>query len=1126
MLPMGMQAQYTIYPVPHVQTAGTGKVDFTPQVNVICEGVDRVTQDRVRQVLTEHGLEPQFAEAASPSLSNLYIGVRRGEGAVNQKAAQLGLDFGVFALNNKYDRHLLSLSDGGEGRADLLILGEHSDAAFYGLASLEQIFDQGTTQLDCVTISDYADQKERGVIEGFYGLPYSLDARKELFRYMARYKMNTYMYGPKTDVYHSGQWRDPYPVSVTEQQEASGYMTQDKMRELATTATENKVNLIWAIHPGNALMYNDNAVSDIMTKFTSMYSLGFRQFAVFCDDVAVPNDDATMKVTADRITDIQHQIEQKWNVTYNEAADTVRSLQFVPQIYCRSFAGSEDQFNRFFRALSAIPENVTVYQTGWGVWSVPNDGDFNLFKEQFGREVAWWWNYPCNDNGSGPNEVYPLDMYSNFFDMPNVNSSARLPQEITASSQGIVCNPMEQPIVSKTALFSAGDFGWNNRGFDNLQSWEASFKSLFPGNPRAAESYRFLAPYLSKNEPESLNSAINTYKIRKDPAPLQELLGRIAEECSYMLGLESSSVDGERLLIQDLKPWLNRLKDMADVTSQLLTIRASEADLDELWPTFVAQNKAADELSTAERYMAYHFSGFGSSGISKQPRLAHASYRYLTPFVEYMQQNAIKDKYTAPKAQTRAEGITNVADGKVAAAGAGTQPTIVIRTATTLNQGDYVGLKLVEPSYLKSLEVDDTLQQNYTVMVSADGKQWDKVTDFETAPKGYVRYTVLLNEGAEPRSIVLKTGQFRANLLTAPKVETTTIPEAELYENHGASYMTDGKYDTYTCIKRDQKVGDAYIVKLKEATPINRVRICMGTTNGDYMAEGRVQLSEDGQKWTDMTIAGTIDVVYTLAKKQNMDIAPEVKACDFDGRGKTAQYVRLYVTKIQSAPKWLRLYEIEVNGDLKQPRMEDKYGMEQDNATDGNLSTSTAGASNSGEFVYHLSDFAMLDGLKIYADPTTLDNASFSVSNDGKEWQSVTAETATGVLQFTMDEATRNAVAFKVTWTGETVPVLYEILEQTDASALPPVTSIDRIETGSAAGQSALVLRDGRLVVESAAGLRTVEVYDMQGRKVMSYRAEGTHSATVPMVGLKGGAAVVKVTLADGTQQSAKVVMK
>ena len=50
----------------------------------------------------------------------------------------------------------------------------------------------------------------RGVIEGFYGPPWSHDARLALVDFLAARQMNAYVYAPKSDPKHREAWRDPY----------------------------------------------------------------------------------------------------------------------------------------------------------------------------------------------------------------------------------------------------------------------------------------------------------------------------------------------------------------------------------------------------------------------------------------------------------------------------------------------------------------------------------------------------------------------------------------------------------------------------------------------------------------------------------------------------------------------------------------------------------------------------------------------------------------------------------------------------------------------------------------------------------------------------------------------------
>ena len=52
MLPAPALAQYTIYPVPQEQVAGTGTLSMTKEVCIVCEpGIDYATQLRAREVL-------------------------------------------------------------------------------------------------------------------------------------------------------------------------------------------------------------------------------------------------------------------------------------------------------------------------------------------------------------------------------------------------------------------------------------------------------------------------------------------------------------------------------------------------------------------------------------------------------------------------------------------------------------------------------------------------------------------------------------------------------------------------------------------------------------------------------------------------------------------------------------------------------------------------------------------------------------------------------------------------------------------------------------------------------------------------------------------------------------------
>jgi len=50
-----------------------------------------------------------------------------------------------------------------------------------------------------------------GVIEGFYGPPWSHQDRLDILRFMGRVGLNVYVYAPKDDPYHRTRWREAYP---------------------------------------------------------------------------------------------------------------------------------------------------------------------------------------------------------------------------------------------------------------------------------------------------------------------------------------------------------------------------------------------------------------------------------------------------------------------------------------------------------------------------------------------------------------------------------------------------------------------------------------------------------------------------------------------------------------------------------------------------------------------------------------------------------------------------------------------------------------------------------------------------------------------------------------------------
>ena len=565
------QEKYTIYPIPHRQDSGDGTACLSATVNIVAgPQIDAATYNRAVRVLESAGLKAVKSDRIAKSASNLVLGVAGSGDRADLMADRYRLDRSLFSLE-KYDRHILCLRGGSGSPAQIVILGENTDATFCGLASLEQILDKGTSDLQCVTIYDYADIRNRGVIEGYYGVPYSAAVTKDLFEFMARYKMNTYMYGAKSDPYHSRYWAEPYPTEITEEQKSIGYLSQDMLREITEVSHATKVNFIWAIHPGAAFTdASDKDVnSRIMNKLESMYDLGVRQFGVFVDDVGVPYDEPTLRLCANRLADLQNRIDARWNAPGTVPSDTVKALNYVPQLYAYSWTSRENA-RRFFESLATTPQKINIYITGRAVWTVPNNEDIEIVRDFLGRSTGWWWNYPCNDNDM--TKLFPMDIYTNFRDERHIDKLARL--EPLKDEKTLVINPMQQGEVSKITLFSVADYSWNNAAFNNEQSFAAAIPAVF-GRDRA-EAYATLAPYLRYFDEEALSIDVRNYRasVREGhprPAALVGKLSGVIAACGEIKALETSSCESDRLMWEDIRPYVLKLEALSREAVTLLS---------------------------------------------------------------------------------------------------------------------------------------------------------------------------------------------------------------------------------------------------------------------------------------------------------------------------------------------------------------------------------------------------------------------------------------------------------------------------------------------------------------------------------------------------------------------------
>jgi protein O-GlcNAcase/histone acetyltransferase len=114
-----------------------------------------------------------------------------------------------------------------------------------------------------------------GVIEGFYGQPWSPAERLELFDWMADWGLNTYLYAPKDDLKHRALWRELYSASEAEE-----------LGRLIRACEQRGLRFIYALSPGLDIRYGDEAdLGRLKQRFDQMLASGCGHFALLFDDI-------------------------------------------------------------------------------------------------------------------------------------------------------------------------------------------------------------------------------------------------------------------------------------------------------------------------------------------------------------------------------------------------------------------------------------------------------------------------------------------------------------------------------------------------------------------------------------------------------------------------------------------------------------------------------------------------------------------------------------------------------------------------------------------------------------------------------------------------------------------------
>ena len=432
---------------------------------------------------------------------------------------------------------------------EIVLAGNDERGTFYAIQTLKQLLKNN--QLPITEITDYPEIRFRGVVEGFYGTPWSHQARLRHLKFYGENKMNTYIYGPKDDPYHSSpNWRLPYP-----EQEAK------QIKELVQVAKENAVNFVWAIHPGQDIKWNQEDRDNLLSKFEKMYDLGVRSFAVFFDDISGEG------TKADKQAELLNYIDEQ----FVKVKKDVTPLIMCPTEYNKSWSNVKGGYLTTLG--TKLNPSIHIMWTGDRVIADMYEGDtekggMKWINNLIQRPAYVWWNFPVSDYVRDHLLMGPV--YGNDLHIANMMS-------------GFVTNPMEHAESSLIAIYGVASYAWNPDEYDSDKAWKDAMKTILPTNAKELEIFathnsdlgpnghgyrreesvalkpiaeRFLNEYLNKG----------TYQI-EDFLSLLDTFMQMQEVADILMTNTENPA-----LIREMEPWLLQHKLMGELGGEVLAL--------------------------------------------------------------------------------------------------------------------------------------------------------------------------------------------------------------------------------------------------------------------------------------------------------------------------------------------------------------------------------------------------------------------------------------------------------------------------------------------------------------------------------------------------------------------------
>ncbi|MGW2474116.1 beta-N-acetylglucosaminidase domain-containing protein [Streptomyces sp. NPDC001665] len=685
-----------ITPTPQSAEPRSDRVTVTPAVTLIAGGnADGPTLDVVETALRKAGaLHVVRAQRPVPGRLTVYAG----------DAAALAAQKLDGPAELPAEGYVLGI---GAGR--IVLAGKDSTGTYYAAQTLRQVLPHRGHpggQVAGLAVRDWPGTALRGVIEGFYGTPWSHEARLDQLDYYGEHKMNIYVYSPKDDDYLRAKWRDPYPADRLAQ-----------IKDLADRAALRHVEFTYALSPGLSVCYSSDAdVKALVDKFQTMWDIGIRTFAVPLDDISYTDwncdaDKAKWGTGGGAAGAAQAHLLNRVNQEFIATHPGAQPLQMVPTEYYNVSPSA------YKTSLSEqLDPDVLVEWTGVGVVApTMTVAQADAARQVFGHPILTWDNYPVNDYATNRLLLGPFN-----------GREKGLPGRLA----GITANPMIQSYASKLSLYTVADYSWNDAAYDPRASWGKGIEEYAGGDARTAKALRAFADVnyssaLNTAKAPELSAAIDRYWESGDARRLDSVLASLGAAPARL-----RAALPDRGFIADSGPWLDATESWATATrTALRMVEAARA----------GKGALAWELRQQLPVQVERAASFTYTGLDGRKVPVLVGDGQLDGFTdaataEYDRLLGVSGRPTASTSlgTYQSNSVSRVLDGDDStyfwsddAPAAGDQLTVDLGESRAIGS---VTLAMAKPG-----STDDYLHEG-VLEYSEDGKSWQKLADFSGKP--------------------------------------------------------------------------------------------------------------------------------------------------------------------------------------------------------------------------------------------------------------------------------------------------------------------------------------------------------------------------------------------------------